>query len=83
MIEFAMAMHSVLELLNADSFQNFHLRIGMSLGPLVAGVIGAQKPQYDIWGNTVNMASRMDSHGEVRHIHVNLDINSPRRMEFR
>lgn len=42
----------------------------MSLGPLVAGVIGAQKPQYDVWGNTVNMASRMDSHGEVRHIHV-------------
>lgn len=45
-------------------------RLGMSIGPLVAGVIGAQKPQYDIWGNTVNMASRMDSHGEIRKIHV-------------
>ncbi|CAD5224016.1 unnamed protein product [Bursaphelenchus okinawaensis] len=70
MIEFAMAMHQCLELLNADAFQTFELRIGMSLGPLVAGVIGAQKPQYDIWGNTVNMASRMDSHGVVRHIHM-------------
>ncbi|KAI6198439.1 Adenylate cyclase type 1 [Aphelenchoides besseyi] len=75
MIEFAMAMHAVLELLNADAFQNFQLRIGMSLGPLVAGVIGAQKPQYDIWGNTVNMASRMDSHGEVRHIHMTGDMS--------
>ncbi|KAI6243337.1 Adenylate cyclase type 1 [Aphelenchoides fujianensis] len=74
MIEFAMAMHAVLELLNADAFQNFQLRIGMSLGPLVAGVIGAQKPQYDIWGNTVNMASRMDSHGEGRHIHMTGDM---------
>ena len=42
----------------------------MSVGPLVAGVIGAQKPQYDIWGNTVNLASRMDTHGEPRKIHV-------------
>ena len=70
MVEFAFSMHAVLEQLNADSFQNFQLRIGLSLGPLVAGVIGAQKPQYDIWGNTVNMASRMDSHGETKKIHV-------------
>lgn len=42
----------------------------MSCGPLVAGVIGAQKPQYDIWGNTVNLASRMDTYGEPRKIHV-------------
>lgn len=70
MIEFALAMNQVLEQLNADSFQNFQLRVGLSLGSLVAGVIGAQKPQYDIWGNTVNMASRMDSHGEIRKIHM-------------
>uniref|UniRef100_A0AC34GSW9 Guanylate cyclase domain-containing protein n=1 Tax=Panagrolaimus sp. ES5 TaxID=591445 RepID=A0AC34GSW9_9BILA len=70
MVEFAFSMHAVLEQLNADSFQNFQLRIGLSLGPLVAGVIGAQKPQYDIWGNTVNMASRMDSHGETKKIHM-------------
>ncbi|EYC09389.1 hypothetical protein Y032_0060g3087 [Ancylostoma ceylanicum] len=74
MIEFALAMSQILDQLNRDSFQNFELRIGMSVGPLVAGVIGAQKPQYDIWGNTVNLASRMDTHGEPRKIHVTTEM---------
>lgn len=46
----------------------------MSCGPLVAGVIGAQKPQYDVWGNTVNLASRMDTYGEPNKIHVKITI---------
>ena len=40
------------------------------MGPVVAGVIGARRPQYDIWGNTVNVASRMDSTGVPGRIQV-------------
>lgn len=43
---------------------------GLNIGPVVAGVIGARKPQYDIWGNTVNVASRMDSTGVPDRIQV-------------
>ncbi|KAL3092436.1 hypothetical protein niasHS_007645 [Heterodera schachtii] len=70
MVELAQAMAAVLDQLNVDSFQNFQLRIGLNVGPVVAGVLG-QKPQYDIWGNSVNVASRMDSSGVIGHIQVN------------
>jgi len=70
MVEFAQSMATVLEHLNADSFQSFQLRIGINVGPVVAGVLG-QKPQYDIWGNAVNVASRMDSSGVMGRIQVN------------
>lgn len=43
---------------------------GINIGPVVAGVIGARKPQYDIWGNAVNVASRMDSTGILDYIQV-------------
>uniref|UniRef100_A0A1B0D560 adenylate cyclase n=1 Tax=Phlebotomus papatasi TaxID=29031 RepID=A0A1B0D560_PHLPP len=63
LVDFAISLMSALDQINRESFQRFRLRIGLNHGPVIAGVIGAQKPQYDIWSNTVNVASRMDSCG--------------------
>jgi class 3 adenylate cyclase len=48
----------------------WRIRIGMHVGPLVAGVIGKQKFSYDVWGSTVNFASRMESSGAPGRINV-------------
>ncbi|XP_013134546.1 PREDICTED: adenylate cyclase type 2-like isoform X1 [Papilio polytes] len=70
LVEFAIALMTILDQINRESFQRFKLRIGLNHGPVIAGVVGAQKPQYDIWGNTVNVASRMDSTGLMGRIHL-------------
>ncbi|CAG0881640.1 unnamed protein product [Cyprideis torosa] len=72
--EFCFAMKEKLRGINEHSYNNFELRIGMNFGPVVAGVIGAAKPQYDIWGNTVNVASRMESSGVSNCIQVTEEV---------
>lgn len=63
-----------------DSSLIFYVWLGINVGPVVAGVIGARRPQYDIWGNTVNVASRMDSTGvqgkiQVKHVHTPIHLS--------
>ncbi|XP_078261859.1 adenylate cyclase type 8-like [Rhinoraja longicauda] len=71
--DFSLALESIMEQIHEDSSINFKLRVGFSHGVAVSGVIGSKKPQFDIWGTTVNMASRMDTTGVSGMVQVPAD----------
>ncbi|CAF1104999.1 unnamed protein product [Rotaria magnacalcarata] len=71
LIEFALAFQETMHQFNQALLNfAFEIRMGLNFGPVTAGVIGTTKLFYDIWGDTVNVASRMDSTGEKGKIQV-------------
>jgi adenylate cyclase len=67
----------ILDFMSTNTYaelQTLSLRIGIHTGPVVAGIIGQQKLAYDLWGDTVNVASRMESHGLPNRIQVSSHV---------
>jgi class 3 adenylate cyclase len=69
-VEMALGMFDDLAAFNSETSMEMQMRIGLNTGPVVAGVIGFTKFSYDLWGNTVNVASRMESTGVSGRVHV-------------
>lgn len=69
-VDVAFAMLAAIEVFNQEHGTRLQIRIGVNSGPVVAGVIGMHKFTYDLWGNTVNVASRMESTGTPGRVHV-------------
>lgn len=74
LVEFAFAMRESMKEINAENKKQglpaWDIRIGIHSGSLIAGVVGKKKFAYDIWGDTVNIAARMESSGEINRINV-------------
>ena len=71
--DIALDMQKAISRLNITNGQPLTIRIGIHTGPVVAGIIGVKKFSYDLWGDTVNLASRMESHGQAGCIQVTQD----------
>jgi class 3 adenylate cyclase len=71
---FTFAMQNALRQFVAETGYPVSMRIGMHCGPVVAGIIGTKKFVYDLWGDTVNIASRMESHGEAGRVHCSASV---------
>lgn len=80
----AFAAIEMLQIIRKFDFDGTRLdiRIGIHRGPLIAGVLGTKKFAYDLWGDTVNTASRMESHGIPGKIHVSEEVYQILKDEF-
>ncbi|MFM7817823.1 MAG: adenylate/guanylate cyclase domain-containing protein [Verrucomicrobiota bacterium] len=80
--DIALEMIHTLASLNAEKGTHLRVRIGINTGPIVAGVIGKRKFTYDLWGDTVNLASRMESSGVPGLVHVSESTFEALKAEF-
>jgi class 3 adenylate cyclase len=68
--EMALGMVAIAETSGASLGEPLAIRVGMHAGDVAAGVIGRHKFIYDVWGDTVNTASRLESHGVPNRVHI-------------
>lgn len=83
-VKAAMGMVGVIEEVknSTSDIIHFDMRIGIHTGPVVAGIVGNKKWQYDIWGNTVNVASGMEANSEAGRINISEDTYNLIKDEF-
>jgi adenylate cyclase len=82
MMTMAVRMIQIAREFSSDRGMNLRLRIGVNTGAVVAGIIGRRKFIYDLWGDTVNLASRMESHGVPDAIQVTRPVFEKMRNQY-
>lgn len=78
----ALAMLESIETLNKEENLQLQIRIGIHSGPVIGGVIGPKKFTFDLWGDTVNLANRLESHGIPGRIHLSRETHEIIKNDF-
>jgi len=80
--QFALDIREAIQQFSRPDGRPFQLRVGINTGPVVAGVIGRRKFAYDLWGDTVNIASRMEATGEPQRIQITPEVYEELKNKF-